>query len=980
MYFYYGHVCWRVMMKISLIILGWLSAQFRNISRFLECLGNTKVNEENKGKLRPLSRRADSDIEEYREYLNQAMKPAKNEIIRNIAIAGKYGSGKSSVIDSYFEQNYRNDYLRVSFATFEGQKQTKKNSEFNENQIYLNIINQIIYQVKSTRIPLTGFKIKRPVTKKKKIVLIATVLLVLMCKFNIPDIHNDLYTLSRDILTVGLLIWIAWSALSVITISNFAMKFRDVSADISIENDDLFEKYGDEIIYLFRQSKKRILIIEDLDRFEDIRIFEKLRELNTKLNANGKVNWQFIYLIKDDIFLDANDRVKFFDLMIPIVPFMTAANSYDKMREIFQGEIIDDELLFDLSLFVTDYRLLTNVFNEYTVFKSSTNTPEFNELLAMVAYKNLFPMEFDSAQNGQGKLSNIFSGYAEISKKQRDDIVRKKQDIINMRESTIARTEAEAFFLFVKSHNISTVQSMNSVQDAKMTVLNNKSVYNNGRPVTYSEFIEQNGEYRKIYDAIVRFEDEIDRLNAEIKKVESLDIESFVPEDLSSQHDKFVYTLIHQGYIRQNYLDVINRFYGEEDSREFLQNVLVAHGENNMKLQFDSIDAWWKKLKTDVFKTKQIQNVSVLNFARENDVEKYQIMLKSAEQYDTMFLEQTLKSNLEKNMSNQDQYLADFIKYAPGYRFQVEGLPNTLIKKIVDNYAYAKDTNNISLLIQYFENLQDIEHLEAKLLVNDSKQSIELREGVLRKAIGKIDLSDLKDIDLWDKALEFDTIHKTIANIDMYFEQKGLTAVLSQFITNNFNDFGESKIGEELFKEMLVDESIDADVVGVFISTVEIAKKLSWAELKPTTSIEKLLLLMEYDLIELTKDVFEEVREAEKNLPSNLINQRIVDFLTEHNIQPLSKWIEKILDHESLDYKKFVKQFMALLTENQYRKILRCVSSQSNKFEKILNKTRGYLNQKIDLNDDNESLLVWLKNQGYIESFTDNGHGSYTIK
>lgn len=144
----------------------------------------------------------------------------------------------------------------MSFATFEGQKQTKKNSEFNENQIYLNIINQIIYQVKSTRIPLTGFKIKRPVTKKKKIVLIATVLLVLMCKFNIPDIHNDLYTLSRDILTVGLLIWIAWSALSVITISNFAMKFRDVSADISIENDDLFEKYGDEIIYLGNQRKE----------------------------------------------------------------------------------------------------------------------------------------------------------------------------------------------------------------------------------------------------------------------------------------------------------------------------------------------------------------------------------------------------------------------------------------------------------------------------------------------------------------------------------------------------------------------------------------------------------------------------------------------------------------------------------------------------------------------------------------------------
>lgn len=81
-----------------------------------------KNNEQHNHYLKPLSRSVNLNNTEYEEYLNQAIQPDQAEIIRNIAIAGKYGSGKSSVIDSYFSKYYQNDYLRVSFATFRGKK------------------------------------------------------------------------------------------------------------------------------------------------------------------------------------------------------------------------------------------------------------------------------------------------------------------------------------------------------------------------------------------------------------------------------------------------------------------------------------------------------------------------------------------------------------------------------------------------------------------------------------------------------------------------------------------------------------------------------------------------------------------------------------------------------------------------------------------------------------------------------------------
>lgn len=46
----------------------------------------------------------------------------------------------------------------------------------------------------------------------------------------------------------------------------------------------ILNEYLDEILYLFERKKFNVVIIEDLDRFNDITIFEELRELNFLIN------------------------------------------------------------------------------------------------------------------------------------------------------------------------------------------------------------------------------------------------------------------------------------------------------------------------------------------------------------------------------------------------------------------------------------------------------------------------------------------------------------------------------------------------------------------------------------------------------------------------------------------------------------------------------------------------------------------------
>ena len=83
--------------------------------------------------------------------------------IKNVALAGAYGSGKSSILKT-FEKKYKNKYefLNISLADFSG---SEKNSE--NLDIERSILQKMFYTVKNEEIPFSRFKRIKDITSQE---------------------------------------------------------------------------------------------------------------------------------------------------------------------------------------------------------------------------------------------------------------------------------------------------------------------------------------------------------------------------------------------------------------------------------------------------------------------------------------------------------------------------------------------------------------------------------------------------------------------------------------------------------------------------------------------------------------------------------------------------------------------------------------------------------------------------------------------
>ena len=64
------------------------------------------------------------------------------------------------------------------------------------------------------------------------------------------------------------------------------------TVSLKAESGSYFDKYLDEIVYYFEVSRRDIVVFEDLDRFDNVQIFETLRALNTLLNGSAQIRKQ----------------------------------------------------------------------------------------------------------------------------------------------------------------------------------------------------------------------------------------------------------------------------------------------------------------------------------------------------------------------------------------------------------------------------------------------------------------------------------------------------------------------------------------------------------------------------------------------------------------------------------------------------------------------------------------------------------------
>lgn len=358
--------------------------------------------------LKPKDKKEDiKNYSTYKEALDYCFD--NNNDINNIGIIGDYGTGKSTIIGTYVkneidEKEY--DIINISLLTLE--------QDSTDSLVLLkNIIKQIVQNPKKT-LEYNIMKFKRPSLNIKSFAIILGFILSIMTVFfsnknfieSIPLINNvmtwgfpiEFFRIIKYFLLIMLFIlFIVYSYPKLF--SGFKLNKFNVTSTIKAEIEKSTETLANEefdyleyLIYLLKREKKNlVLIIEDIDRYENLKIFQQLREVNNLLNENDDGNhYKFIYAVGNSLFSEysKNDKVdirkvyqsdfkskvtKFFDFVVNVTPVMDNQNSYEFIKKqfphILEGKSISDEDLFMISQYITSPRILIDVVNDYQIMK-----------------------------------------------------------------------------------------------------------------------------------------------------------------------------------------------------------------------------------------------------------------------------------------------------------------------------------------------------------------------------------------------------------------------------------------------------------------------------------------------------------------------------------------------------------------------------------------------------------------------------------
>ena len=301
-------------------------------------------------------------------------------------------------------------------------------------EIERSILQQMLYGADANRLPLSRFKrIQSP-----SALAIFKSLFIMLGIFSLWYVfHQREYIVSGTYFTpfeisnginiaiFTLAVVFFWGALHHFYVASFGLSLKSISLkDIEIkpacdDQTSILNRHLDEIVYFFQSTNYDLVIIEDLDRFDNADIFITLREINSLVNENAGVKRtiRFLYALRDDMFVNT-DRTKFFEFIIPVIPIINTSNSIDMV--LAQGKRLDldgrldRQFLREASRYLNDLRLIQNIFNEYAIYVANLETDgenllDANKLLAILIYKNVYPRDFEQLHRGTGILAEILN-------------------------------------------------------------------------------------------------------------------------------------------------------------------------------------------------------------------------------------------------------------------------------------------------------------------------------------------------------------------------------------------------------------------------------------------------------------------------------------------------------------------------------------------------------------------------------------------
>ena len=407
------------------------------------------------------------DEEHHGIYVRKLEQAVRNPKVRNIALTGGYGTGKSSVIQGLIERIHSSKELKkirpitISLPTIQVVNESAPEDD-RTDRIQREIVKQLLYRSDPRKMRGSQYRRITHITATQRATacfIVAAILTSIFWLLAKPNWHwhwsqgGSLwgYWQPAVVQTIlwGLTFYIDW-----MWVNKPALRGLQLGpAKLELEKNDssYFDKYLNEIIYYFEVSGTNLVIFEDLDRFDDPYIFDALHELNELINISlGQERFieqknpsvKFLYATRDSIFehktkgivendaarhihrREVENRTKFFDAIVPIVPFSTSHNAYEYLKQLIDNSAfpiaIDRKLLEIVGSEISDYRLLANIVSEFQVFAeqiftswgNNKETAEFfkdhaNYLFAFVTYKNTHLTEYEKIRTGESTIDKI---------------------------------------------------------------------------------------------------------------------------------------------------------------------------------------------------------------------------------------------------------------------------------------------------------------------------------------------------------------------------------------------------------------------------------------------------------------------------------------------------------------------------------------------------------------------------------------------
>nr|WP_142413861.1 hypothetical protein [Hathewaya massiliensis] len=437
--------------------------------------------------------------------------------------------------------------------------------------------------------------------------------------------------------------------------------------------------------------------------------------------SEQKENESMLYM---DDKISHKNRTKFFDFIIPVLQVANSSNTCEillnKFKKTNELKGIKEDLITDLTYLINDMRVIKNIYNEFIIYKNNLEINEkldlneeskknkkeneskqeegdkksskeetknnkdekkwdsefYEKLLAIIVYKNLYPVDFSKLQNDEGMVYEIFNNRHELIKESVDKI---EKECVEIKEKID----------IAKKEHLHDLEELRIVYNYKLTQKHGTGsmyIHSIGYHVDINRLLDEHNlehikkdidasllpiieEYegrKKILDLkedtmnelIHKLKEKLYKLNKQKRIINSLPLKEIInnyelgkTKDYKIFKEELLMLFIKKGYIEEDYYEYTSYFYEgtlTTQDRNFLKNIAFEKTtEHSYKLvKYESV---LKKLKAYQFEKEYILNYGLVDYIikNKNGVSQYE------EYYKILITQLTNESDSSFNFINQ---------------------------------------------------------------------------------------------------------------------------------------------------------------------------------------------------------------------------------------------------------------------------------------------------------------------------------------